>query len=124
MLFPEDIRGINVILGTHVVISINKRDESTPRDIIYAVLAAMKNIKRVVLVDGDIDIYDPIEVEWAILARVTPGKDVIIIPSTKGLPTFDKWGIDATAPLSGEPFGKHWLFNKAVPPGVSEVDYV
>jgi UbiD family decarboxylase len=124
VLFPEDIRGINVILGTHVVISINKRDESTPRDIIYAVLAAMKNIKRVVLVDGDIDIYDPIEVEWAILARVTPGKDVIIIPSTKGLPTFDKWGIDATAPLSGEPFGQHWLFNKAVPPGVNEVDYV
>lgn len=124
VLFPEDILGINVTLGTHVVIGINKRNESTPKNMIYAVLATMTNVKRVVIVDGDVDIYDPVDVEWAILSRVTPGKDIIIIPSVKGLPTFDKWGIDATAPLTGEPFGERSLYNKAVPPGVSEVDYI
>jgi UbiD family decarboxylase len=124
VLFPEDIRGINVVLGTHVVISIHKRNESTPRNIIYALLGMLKIVKRIVIVDEDVNIYDPVEVEWAILTRVTPERDVIIMPSVNGLPTLGKWGIDATAPLTGEPFGERSLYKKAIPPGVSEVDYV
>ncbi len=123
--FPEDIRGINVTpLGTHVVISIHKRNESTPRNIIYALLATLGHIKRLVVVDEDIDIYDPVEVDWAMLSRVTPERDIIIIPSTDGLPALGKWGIDATAPLTGEPFGEQWFYKKALPPGVNKVDYV
>jgi len=56
-----------------------------------------------VVVDQDIDIYDQVEVEWVMLTRVSSGRDVNIIPSANGLPTFDKWGIDATAPLTGSP---------------------
>ena len=106
------------------MIGLHKRDESTPVNIIDTILGKQGYIKRVVVVDQDIDIYDPVEVEWATLTRVTPGKDIIIIPSPNSLPTFEKWGIDATAPLTGEPFGESWLYKKAVPPGVNEVDYV
>ncbi|HEY86692.1 MAG TPA: UbiD family decarboxylase, partial [Dehalococcoidia bacterium] len=74
--------------------------------------------------DEDVNIYDPVEVEWAISTRVEPGRDVIIIPPANGLPTLGQWGVDATAPLTGEPFGERWLYKKALPPGVNEVDYV
>lgn len=125
VLFREDVRGINVsgqVTG-HVVVSIHKRNEATPKNIIYAVLATLGQ-KRIVVVDEDVNIYDPVEVEWAIATRVEPEKDVIIIPPANGLPTLGQWGIDATAPLTGEPFGERWLYKKALPPGVSDVDYV
>jgi len=121
VLFPEDICGINV--NGHVVISIHKRNEATPKNIIYALLATL-GLKCVVVVDEDINIYDPGEVEWAMASRVEPERDVIIIPNANSLPTLGQWGIDATAPLTGEPFGERWLYKKALPLGVSEVDYV
>jgi hypothetical protein len=49
---------------------------------------------------------------------------MIIIPLANGLPTLGQWGVDATASLTGESFGKRWLYKEAFPPGVSEVDYV
>ena len=121
VLFPEDIRGINV--NGHVVVSIHKRNEATPKNIIYAVLATL-GLKCVVVVDEDVNIYEPVEVEWAIATRVEPERDVLIIPPANSLPTLGQWGIDATAPLTGEPFGERWLYKKALPLGVSEVDYV
>ncbi|MFC1860937.1 UbiD family decarboxylase [Chloroflexota bacterium] len=121
---PEDIRDINVTLGTHVVIAIHKRDESTPRNIIYAVLATLKIIKRVVVVDEDINVNDPVDIDWAMLSRVSPEQDIIIIPSPDVLPTLGKWGIDATAPATRDNFGERLLYEKAVPPDVDEVDYI
>jgi len=118
---PKDIHGINV--GGHAVISVHKRNEMTPKEIIYAVLDQM-GTKCVVVVDDDINIYDPDEVEWAIATRVEPERDVIIMPSVNGLPTLGQWGVDATAPLTGEPYGERWLYKKACPPSVSEVNYV
>jgi UbiD family decarboxylase len=119
--FPEDIRGINV--DGHAVIGMHKRNEVTPQDIIYGVLDQV-GTKCVVVVDDDINIYDPIEVEWAIATRVEPEKDLIIMPSANGLPTLGQWGIDATAPLTGDPYGEHWLYKKARPPGINEVNYI
>jgi 3-polyprenyl-4-hydroxybenzoate decarboxylase len=107
----------------HAVIGMHKRNEVTPQDIIYGVLDQV-GTKCVVVVDDDINIYDPIEVEWAIATRVEPEKDLIIMPSANGLPTLGQWGIDATAPLTGEPYGEHWLYKKARPPGINEVNYI
>jgi 2,5-furandicarboxylate decarboxylase 1 len=127
---PEDICGINrtaASAGLHVVISIRKRAESTARNIIYNVLPRIL-AGCVVVVDEDIDIYDPFQVEWAIATRVRPDRDIIILQPAPAQPEsiastvadMYKWGIDATAPLTREP----WLYKKAVPPGVSQVDYV
>jgi len=121
VLSPEDIRGVNV--NGHVVVSIHKRNEATPKNIINTLLAQTGS-KCVIVVDEDINIYDPVEVEWAMATRVEPERDVIIIPPANGLPTLGQWGIDATAPLTGEPFGERWLYKKALPPGISEVDYI
>lgn len=92
----------------HAVVSIEKKKEGEGKNAGLAALAAHPSLKRVVVVDSDIDIFDEKQVEWAIATRVQPTKDVIIIPSCKGSSldpsqkedsTTDKWVIDATKPL-------------------------
>ena len=107
------VKDINVTLGGcafwHAVISIKK----TPGDGKNALLAALSvmDLKHVVVVDDDIDVNDPTEVEWAIATRVQGDKDVIVIPGARAkpldpslpqgagvVPTGAKVGIDATIP--------------------------
>ncbi|MFQ5913828.1 MAG: UbiD family decarboxylase [Nitrospinota bacterium] len=82
------------------------------RSVILAALASPKRPKFVVVVDDDIDVFDHIQVLWAISTRTRPADDLIIIPSynTPALdPSFSQHelgsalGIDATRPF-GRPF--------------------
>jgi 2,5-furandicarboxylate decarboxylase 1 len=65
----------------------------------------------VVVVDDDIDVFDPTEVEWAIATRVQGDKDVMVVGNARAkpldpslpqgygvVPTGAKVGIDATIP--------------------------
>jgi 2,5-furandicarboxylate decarboxylase 1 len=108
------VKDINVTLGGcafwHAVISIKKQ----PGEAKNALLAALSvmDLKHVVVVDDDIDVFDPAEVEWAIATRVQGDRDVMIVsnarakpldpslsPTTPGVvPTGAKVGIDATIP--------------------------
>ena len=70
------------------------------------------DLKHVVVVDDDIDVYNPMDVEWAIATRVQADRDVFIIPGARAkpldpslpvmppgvVPTGAKVGIDATIP--------------------------
>ena len=91
----------------HLIIAMNKKSEGEPR---MAMLAAMVNnadIKHVVVVDEEIDIFDMEQVEWAIATRFQGDRDLLIVPqiqtslldpsSSAGVGT--KLGIDATAPV-------------------------
>jgi 2,5-furandicarboxylate decarboxylase 1 len=92
----------------HIIASIKKQ----PGDGKNAILALLSiaDIKHVVVTDEDIDIFDPIDVEWALATRVQADRDVVIVsnarskpldpslPSTDGIPTTAKMGIDATIP--------------------------
>jgi len=94
----------------HAIVSIRKTSEGDGKSAIIAALASNKDVKHVVVVDEDVDIFDPADVEWAIATRVQADKDVIIIPGARGSglePTHElrgvtaKMGIDATAPFGG-----------------------
>jgi 2,5-furandicarboxylate decarboxylase 1 len=104
---------INVTLGGcafwHAVISIKKQ----PGEAKNALLAALSvmDLKHVVVVDDDIDVFDSAEVEWAIATRVQGDKDVMIVNNARAkpldpslpqgygvVPTGAKVGIDATIP--------------------------
>ncbi|AOQ22908.1 Phenolic acid decarboxylase subunit C [Moorella thermoacetica] len=95
----------------HVVISIDKQNEGEAKNAIFAAFSSSQEIKHVVVVDKDVDIFDPEDVEWAIATRCQAGRDVFIVEralgnkldpsSDNGLS--DKMGIDATAPLQAEP---------------------
>jgi len=99
----------------HAVVQITKRTEGDAKNTILAALAAHPSLKRVVVVDMDIDPTDPVDVEWAIATRCQPDKDLIIVPGAKGS-SLDpsagpgsitcKWGIDATKPIGAKGFDR------------------
>src|SRR5947207_7902955 len=107
------VKDINVTLGGcafwHAVISIKKQ----PGEAKNALLAALSvmDLKHVVVVDDDIDVFNPMDVEWAIATRVQGDRDVMIVSNARGkpldpslpqgygvVPTGAKVGIDATIP--------------------------
>ncbi len=130
-IVPE-VRAVHMTPGGtfrhHVVVSIKKRSEEEARNVILALLALGIGLKQVIVVDEDIDVRDPLDVEWALATRMQPDKDIIIIPrlacstldpsvpvprTTAGL------GIDATMPI-----GDSERFQKVLVPGVEKVKYV
>src|SRR3989337_3660103 len=64
----------------HAVVSIKKRAENEGRNVILALLSMGIGIKQVIVVDEDIDPFDPMQVEWAMATRFQADKDAIIIP--------------------------------------------
>jgi 2,5-furandicarboxylate decarboxylase 1 len=107
------VKDINVTLGGcafwHAVISI-KKNPGEGKNALLAALSVM-DLKHVVVVDDDIDIFDPTDVEWAIATRVQGDKDVMIVTNARAkpldpslpqgfgvVPTGAKVGIDATIP--------------------------
>jgi UbiD family decarboxylase len=68
---------------------------------------SFSNIKKAVIVDGDVEVEDDHEVEWAIATRFQGDRDLIIIPDVRGQPIdpsskegflTTKIGMDATRP--------------------------
>ena len=78
----------------------------------------MKRGTRILIVDDDINVYDPADVEWALATRVMVNRDVTITPgrsSTGGPLDSGKLGIDATAPLKD----RRW-YQRVKIPGVEK----
>lgn len=108
--FPG-VRQLNLIpdtVGAHAVISISKKDKGETRQMMLSTLIDNPYIKRVVVVDEDIDVYNPREVEWALATRFQPDIDLVVIsdlggspldPSTKPGYLTAKMGLDATKPI-------------------------
>ncbi|GBF08441.1 hypothetical protein apy_01660 [Aeropyrum pernix] len=91
----------------HAVIAVEKQHEGDGKTAIMAAFAAHPSLKHVVVVDSDVDVDDPMQVEWAIATRFQADKDLVIIPRARGS-TLDpsaadgltaKMGLDATRPL-------------------------
>ncbi len=120
---PDYIKGVNFSQASAphcLVVSIRKWSERAGCDVIHALLAHYLTISCVIVVDDDIDVYNPAEVEWAWVTRVNPGKDVITLRGdAHGRMDAYRWGLDATVPLKN----REW-YAKAVPPGVDKVTYV
>ena len=87
-------------------VSIEQRVAGQAKNAILAVLGADMYIKRVVVVDHDVNIFDDREVAWALGTRCQADRDITVISNTRGSdldPSTDsdgytaKWGVDATA---------------------------
>ena len=89
------------------VVKIKVKNEGDGKRAIDAALAGHRSMKMVTIVDEDIDITDPVRVEWAMLTRWQPDSDTVILSGQKGS-SLDpsrlengetaKIGIDATIP--------------------------
>jgi UbiD family decarboxylase len=87
-------------------VSIEQRLPGQAKNAILAVLGADLYMKRVVVVDHDVDVFDERQVNWALATRCQPDRDITVIthargsdldPSTKEDGYSAKWGVDATA---------------------------
>lgn len=95
----------------HAVVSIKKQTQGDGKNIIMAALAAHPSLKHVVVVDEDVDIFNPQDVEYAIATRVKGDEDIVIVPKARGSSldpvakpdgTTTKVGVDATKTLGQE----------------------
>ena len=105
----------------HAVVQIKKRNPDDGKKAIEAAFKGHRSLKHCVVVDDDINIYDPNDVEWAIATRFQADKDAVIFPKQRGSsldPSGDltegkkattcKMGLDATIPFkkTGKGFKK------------------
>ncbi len=115
IFFPPTARNF------HAVVSVAKLDNETPRRLIDAVFRTYRFLKRVIVVDDDIDIRDPAQVEWAQATRVGRPEQITILRGFGSrIDTSQdeadgqvlKMGIDATVPMA--------LRTEVLGPGVVE----
>ncbi len=96
----------------HAVVQIKKKNTDDGKKAIYATFDGHKSLKHCVIVDEDIDIYNPNEVEWAIATRYQADKNTVIMSNQPGSSldpsgdltegkkaTTSKMGLDATIPF-------------------------
>ena len=125
----------------HLYVKIRKTHEGQPKNVICAAFGAHYDIKQVIVVDDDVQVHDPMQVEWAVATRFQADRDLVVIqgaqgsaldPSTtvgqdfgdgiappphlQGLSA--KMGLDATKPVV---YHEH-VFTKVRVPGENEVD--
>jgi 2,5-furandicarboxylate decarboxylase 1 len=95
----------------HAVVQIFKHDPEDGRRAIEAAFRGHGSLKHVVVVDSDVDPFDPAAVEWAIATRFQADRDLMLFPdqpsssldpSAKLVPgqkaRSAKMGLDATIP--------------------------
>jgi 2,5-furandicarboxylate decarboxylase 1 len=90
----------------HLVVKMDCARGGEPKNVIMAAFGGHYDIKHVVVVDMDVDIDDPNEIEWAIATRFQADRDLIIVSGAQGSkldPSSNdgisaKIGFDATKP--------------------------
>jgi 2,5-furandicarboxylate decarboxylase 1 len=125
----------------HLYVQLKKTHEGLPKNVISGAFSSHYDVKHVVVVDEDVDVHVPSQVEWAIATRFQAKRGLVVIhdaqgsvldPSTTvGLPIdvdgvipshyqgmSSKLGLDATKPLVYEGH----VFTKVKIPGEDEVD--
>jgi 2,5-furandicarboxylate decarboxylase 1 len=93
----------------HAIVQIDKQNEDDGKKAIEAAFIGHKSLKHVFIVDSDINISDPLQVEWAMATRFQGDRDLILKenqigssldpsanPKTK---ITTKMGFDLTKPL-------------------------
>jgi len=132
-----DCRAVNITPGgmnwLHAVVQIAKHRPEDGRRAIEAAFRGHGSLKHVVVVDDDVDLYDPATVEWAIATRFQADQDLVVLPdqpsssldpSAKLVPGLKarsaKMGLDATIPWADRT-GR--LLTEAERDGFRKVDY-
>jgi len=121
----------------HLWVQFEKRREGEAKNVILCAFGAHYDIKQVVVVDTDVDIHDPAEIEWAIATRFQADRDLVVIAGAQGSPLDPsttvgqpadapshlqgisaKMGLDATRPVVYEAH----VFTRVRIPGQQDVD--
>ncbi|MGA2549513.1 MAG: UbiD family decarboxylase [Burkholderiaceae bacterium] len=123
----------------HLYVQFRKQREGEAKNVILCAFGAHYDIKQVIVVDTDVDIHDPEEVEWAVATRFQADRDLVVISGAQGssldpsttvaqsgpadqIPAHEqgisaKMGLDATKPISYEAH----VFTRVCIPGEDRV---
>ncbi len=92
----------------HGVVAIRKQHEGDAKNAIMAAFGAHTSMKKVIVVDEDVDVYDDRSIEWAMATRFQADRGIVVLHGARGSSLdpsagemTSKLGIDATKPLSG-----------------------
>ncbi|TNC20226.1 UbiD family decarboxylase [Amycolatopsis alkalitolerans] len=110
----------------HLHVQVDRPAPGEARNVILAALSVHYDIKHVTVVDADVDVANPAEVEWAVATRFQADRDLIVVPGTQASkldPSTSagvgaKMGLDATIPAGAEPM----RFTRIGVPGQDELD--
>lgn len=125
----------------HLYVQMKKTREGQPKNVMLAAFGSHYDVKHVVVVDDDVDVHDPTEVEWAIATRFQADRDLVVVSDAQGSPLDPsttvrfahsqggkppahmqgisaKMGLDATKPLDSV---EH-VFTRVRIPGEREID--
>lgn len=95
----------------HLVVKIDKTSNGEPKNIIMGAFGGHYDVKQVIVVDMDVDIDKPHEIEWAVATRFQADRDLLVVSGAQGSkldPSSNggisaKMGLDATKPIESEP---------------------
>jgi 2,5-furandicarboxylate decarboxylase 1 len=125
----------------HLFVKFSKKREGEPKNVILCAFGSHYDIKQVTVVDDDVDVHDPLQVEWAVATRFQADRDLVVIAGAQGsvldpsttvgmdgpdgepAPAHQqgisaKMGLDATKPVA---YHGH-VFTKVRIPGEDEID--
>jgi 2,5-furandicarboxylate decarboxylase 1 len=81
----------------HARVAIDVRDPGDARNAILAALSSKANLKHVIVVDSDIDVFSDEMVEWALSTRFQGDRDLVVVPGMRTLQ------LDPSLPPSARP---------------------
>ncbi len=139
--FPN-VRDVHLSVGGvaryHLYVQMKKTREGQAKNVILGAFGGHYDLKQVIVVDEDVNVHDPAEVEWAVATRFQADRDLIVIAGAQGSaldpsttvafagnkPPVEwqgfgaKMGLDATKPL----VSSEHVFTRVRIPGEREVD--
>jgi 2,5-furandicarboxylate decarboxylase 1 len=103
----------------NVRVALKQRNPGEARNAIAAVFCSTADVKHVIVVDDDVDVFSDEQIDWALATRFQADRDLVVAsgfrcvpldPSLAGSRTGAKAGFDCT-----KPFGKADAFEFTVP---------
>jgi 2,5-furandicarboxylate decarboxylase 1 len=114
------------VMRYHLFVKLRKTQEGQAKNVIMGAFAGSFDLKHVIVVDDDVDIHNPTEVEWAVATRFQADRDLLIVPESQGSKLDPsnrdgvgaKMGIDATKPVAAA----EMTFKRIRVPGEEKID--
>jgi 2,5-furandicarboxylate decarboxylase 1 len=114
------------VMRFHLFVKIRKTQEGQGKNVILGAFAGYFDLKHVIVVDEDVDIHNPTEVEWAVATRFQADRDLVIVPESQGSKLDPsnrdgvgaKMGLDATKPFKAP----EMTFKRIHVPGEEAID--
>ena len=110
----------------HLYVQVADPEPGEAKNVVLGALGTHYDIKHVTVVDTDVDVHDPTEVEWAVATRFQADRDLVVVHGSQGSKldpsttagVGSKLGFDATVPHDA-PEGR---FTRIRVPGEAGID--